>query len=109
MILDYGGVDGPETPSRSLQGLLDRPNRTDWDDRTYSELPTTEMLVEDSLKLIHDRDNGRYELYDRTTRPYDGQDLWNCSSFASDGRRMAESLSETPLKNDEDCTPGESR
>jgi arylsulfatase A-like enzyme len=82
-VLEWCGVDAPETSSRSLAPLLNDPHRDDWTDRTYAEIgdpygPET-MLVDGDLKLMRTRDENRrlvHELYDTTERPLDATDLF---------------------------------
>lgn len=98
-VLDWCGVDGPATSSRSLRPLLRDPDCGDWIDRTYSEIhhstgPTT-MFVDGDDKLLRTRtgDGGlAHELYDVTDRPLDGEDRWTDPDRRDRRRELLASL-----------------
>ncbi|MFB6219157.1 MAG: sulfatase [Halobacteriaceae archaeon] len=78
-VLQRAGVDAPATSSRSLVPVVEEPGTDDWVDQTYSDIGHTEMAVDGDYKLLRgegvDGDTA-YELYDRTSRPYDADSLW---------------------------------
>jgi arylsulfatase A-like enzyme len=89
-VLERAGVDTPDTSSRSLTPLLERPDAPEWDNWTYSDNGTT-VIVRDDLKLIRDRtENGRmvHELYDVTDRPLDGENLWDDPAYDEERREL---------------------
>jgi arylsulfatase A-like enzyme len=69
----------PEKPSRDLGPLLADPDRADWADETFAELPEQWLLVGAGHKLIRARTPGGdvvHELYDLSADPVDGTDVW---------------------------------
>lgn len=78
-ILERTGVDGPDTSSRSLVPVIEDPATDDWVDRTYSDIGSMEMAVDGDYKLLCGPDidgETAYECYDRTSQPYDDENLW---------------------------------
>lgn len=106
-VLDRCGVDyDVPTPARSLAPLCRDPNDPDVDipDRTFVDQGNGEMVVEGDFKILRGEDphgNTAYEMYDRSSRPDDAENLWDHPDYVEERAELIETLETVETALDE--------